>query len=152
MKLFGRTGGHWLFWTGFCYLIGGLLIANSENKAYTLVVELVWIIAMSAPLWCPPFGRYLNMSVDWDRKMFNFFKKKEYSNVIEFPEVRAVPHVEPPEQEKDPTTYYTIGHTDDNRVSFRMGYSTLTMNYEGVQNLIDQLKLYQRQLAPKNNV
>ena len=78
--------------------------------------------------------------------MFDWFKKREYSNVVKFPEPKAVPFVEPTPKEKDPTTYYSIGHTDDNRVTLRMGYSTLTMNYDGVQNLIDQLELYQTQL------
>ena len=77
--------------------------------------------------------------------IFDWFKKREYSNVIKFPEVKT-PYVEPPKQEKDPTTYYSIGHTDDNRITLRMGYTTLTMNYVGVQNLIDQLELYKDQL------
>jgi hypothetical protein len=77
--------------------------------------------------------------------MFDWFKKRDYSNVVPmFPD--KVPFVEPTPKEKDPTTYYSIGHTDDNRVTLRMGYTTLTMNYDGVQNLIDQLELYQRQL------
>ena len=79
--------------------------------------------------------------------MFDWFKKPDYTNVVPlFPEPKAVPYIEPPKQEKEPTTYYSIGHTDDNRVSFRMGYATLTMNYQGVQTLIDQLELYQTQL------
>ena len=79
--------------------------------------------------------------------MFDWFKKPDYKNVVPlFPEPKAVPYIEPPKQEKNPTTYYSIGHTDDNRVTLRMGYATLTMNYDGVQNLIDQLELYQSQL------
>jgi hypothetical protein len=55
--------------------------------------------------------------------------------------------VEPPKTpEKPATTYYEIGHTTDNRVSIKMGYTTVTMNHQGVQNLIDQLALYQSQL------
>ena len=77
--------------------------------------------------------------------MFDWFKKREYTNVIKFPEVKT-PYVEPP-KEKDPAIHYTIGHTDDNRIAFRIGYSTLTMNYVGVQQLIDQLELYQSQLT-----
>ena len=50
------------------------------------------------------------------------------------------------QKKKDPAIHYTIGHTDDNRIAFRIGYSTLTMNYAGVQQLIDQLELYQSQL------
>ena len=79
--------------------------------------------------------------------MFDWFKKPDYKNVVPlFPESKEVPYIESPKQEKEPTTYYSIGHTDDNRVTLRMGYSTLTMNYVGVQNLIDQLELYQSQL------
>ena len=79
--------------------------------------------------------------------MFNLFKKNKMpENVVPFP-TPAPRLVESPKiPEKDPTTYYSIGHTDDNRVTLRMGYTTLTMNYVGVQNLIDQLELYQKQL------
>jgi hypothetical protein len=77
--------------------------------------------------------------------MFDWFKKREYSNVIKFPEPVKTPYIEPP-KEKDPAIHYTIGHTDDNRIAFRIGYSTLTMNHQGVQQLIDQLELYQSQL------
>jgi hypothetical protein len=79
--------------------------------------------------------------------MFDWFKKREYSSVVKFPELKPVDPVEPPApKEKDPAIHYTIGHTDDNRVAFRLGYSTLMMNYAGVQTLIDQLELYQSQL------
>ena len=79
--------------------------------------------------------------------MFDWFKKREYSNVVKFPELKPVEPIDPPTpKEKDPAIHYTIGHTDDNRVAFRLGYSTLMMNYQGVQTLIDQLELYQKQL------
>jgi hypothetical protein len=81
--------------------------------------------------------------------MFDWFKKREYTNVIKFPEVKT-PYIELP-KEKDPSIHYTIGHTDDNRIAFRIGYSTLTMNSVGVQQLIDQLELYQSQLDEDNN-
>jgi hypothetical protein len=80
--------------------------------------------------------------------MFNWFKGKNKmpKNVVPFP-APAPRLVEPPKApEKDPAIHYTIGHTDDNRVAFRMGYSTLMMNYKGVQALIDQLEFYQSQL------
>ena len=70
-------------------------------------------------------------------------------NVVPFPTPapKSVAPVEPPApKEKDPSIHYTIGHTDDNRVAFSLGYSTLMMNYAGVQTLIDQLELYQSQL------
>ena len=82
--------------------------------------------------------------------IFDWFKKREYSNVVPFPEVKT-PYVEPPTQEKDPVVFYTIGHTNNNCVSLRMGYTTLTMNYDGVQNLIDQLSLYQKQLKEEED-
>ena len=67
--------------------------------------------------------------------------------MVKFPELKPVEPIDPPApKEKDPAIHYTIGHTDDNRVAFRLGYSTLMMNYQGVQTLIDQLELYQDQL------
>ena len=81
--------------------------------------------------------------------MFDWFKKRDYSNVIKFPEVKT-PYIEPL-KEKDPAIHYTIGHTNDNRIAFRIGYSTLTMNYVGVQQLIDQLELYQSQLTQEED-
>lgn len=82
--------------------------------------------------------------------MFDWFKKRDYSNVVKFPEQVKVPdnpYTAPLVEEKDPVVYYTIGHTDNNRVSLRMGYTSLNMNYKGVQDLIDQLELYQSQLG-----
>jgi hypothetical protein len=83
--------------------------------------------------------------------MFDLFKKNKMpKNVVPFPTPKTFEPpklVEPPKApEKPATTYYEIGHTSDNRVSLKMGYTTLTMNSQGVQNLIDQLELYQRQL------
>jgi hypothetical protein len=79
--------------------------------------------------------------------IFDWFKKREYSNVVPFPKPEAVPYIEPPApKEKDPEIHYTIGHTSDNRVAFRIGYTTLFMNSAGVQTLIDQLEMYQSQL------
>ena len=75
--------------------------------------------------------------------MFDWFKKREYTNVIKFPEVKT-PYV------KDPAIHYSIGHSDDNRIAFRIGHSTLTMNRAGAQQLIDQLELYQSQLSEED--
>ena len=71
------------------------------------------------------------------------------NKVVPFPELKAVPplsKIEPDTEKESSKVYYTIGHTDDNRISIKMGYTTLTMNKLGVQNLIDQLELFQRQL------
>jgi hypothetical protein len=82
--------------------------------------------------------------------MFDWFKKRDYSNVIKFPEVNT-PYIEPPTPEKDPVVYYTIGHTDNNRVSLRMGYTSLNMTRKGVQDLIDQLTVFQSQLHEEDH-
>jgi len=78
--------------------------------------------------------------------MFDWFKNKEKdtSNVVPFPEPKAVPYVEPPE--KPATVFYRIGVTDQNRIAFNMGYSEITMTKAGVQNMIDQLTFFRDQL------
>lgn len=89
--------------------------------------------------------------------MFDWFKgksAKEYldgakynGKVVPFPEPKAVPYVEPPEEpEKPATTYYRLGLTSDNRVSFSMGYSEITMNAAGIDNMIKQLECFRNQL------
>lgn len=79
--------------------------------------------------------------------MFNWFKKKDAGNVIKFPEPKAVPYVEPPkEPEKPATTYYRLGITNNSRVSFQMGYSEITMNADGVNNMIKQLEVFRDQI------
>ncbi len=97
----------------------------------------------------------------------NMFRRREYKSpqgtdleniaedmkkVIPFPEAPKsyppMPEVKPPAEEKKPAqTYYRLGFTDDNRVSFQMGYSEITMNKQGVDNLIKQLAVFRDQLA-----
>jgi len=75
--------------------------------------------------------------------MFDWFKKREYTNVIKFPEPVKTPYIEPPEKEQE---YYSIGVTSENRITFKTGISTLTMNREGVENLIQQLVVFRDQI------
>jgi hypothetical protein len=144
MKLFGRTSGYYLFWTGFVYFWVGIYLAFT-HAARPEFATLGFVLALSVPLWCPPVARYFNI----EPLMFDMFKKNKMpKNVVPFPAPKSVaptPQAEPP-KEKDPSIHYTIGHTSDNRVAFKLGYATLFMNYEGVQSLIDQLELYQSQL------
>jgi len=144
MKLIGRSGGYYLFWCSFIYLVVGLTCAVYYKAVQPEYVQIVWLAAMATPLLVPPVARYFNM----EPVMFDLFKKNKMpENVVPFPAPKAVTPVEPPApKEKDPSIHYTIGHTDDNRVAFRLGYSTLMMNYQGVQTLIDQLEMYQSQL------
>lgn len=81
--------------------------------------------------------------------MFDWFKKTSYDNVVKFPnkESPPMPYITPPEPKKEPKTYYMFGLTDDNRLNFQMGYTTLTMNRPGVQHLIDQLEYFRDQLS-----
>lgn len=148
MKLFGRTSGYYLFWTGFIYFWVGMYFAFTQY-ALPELATLGLALTLSVPLWCPPVARYFNM----EPVMFDLFKKNKMpKNVVPFPDPKVVEPVEPPApKEKDPAIHYTIGHTDDNRVAFRLGYSTLMMNYQGVQTLIDQLELYQSQLHEESN-
>lgn len=78
--------------------------------------------------------------------MFDWFKKRDYTNVVKFPEQpKAVPYIEP--TEKPAVTYYRLGITDNSRVSLAMGYSEITMNVAGVNNMIKQLELFRDQIA-----
>ena len=74
-------------------------------------------------------------------------------NVIKFPAPKAVPpvpEVQPPKEEPA-KIFYRFGITDNNRLAFQMGYSELTMNRQGVQNLIDQLEFFKTQLSSEEN-
>lgn len=86
--------------------------------------------------------------------MFDWFGKKDKqpNNVVPFPEPKAVPHVEPPaEPEKPAVTFYRLGLTDNNRVSLQMGYSEITMNAAGIDNLITQLECFRDMLHTEDN-
>ncbi len=71
----------------------------------------------------------------------------DMNKVIPFPEPYKV-DVKPPESPKEPVgkTVYSVGLTDDNRVSLFVGYSSIHMNSVGVQQLIDQLTLFKSQI------
>ena len=148
MKLFERHGGYWLFWTGAIYLTVAFTCAVWYKDISTSLIQLVWILVMSLPLYFPPLGRWLNLDIEWDRKMFDWFGKKEYPKYM--PEGLGVPRyketVEEKAKEPKAQTMYSIGLTDNNRVSLKMGYSEITMNPLGVQNLIDQLELFKKQI------
>jgi len=144
MKLFARSGGYWLFWSGFIYLSLTVLVALSPYRDYTMLVELVWLIMVALPLVYNPLARWLNMK---ENTMFDIFKKK--SNVVAFPDIPKTevktPYT-PPEPEKPVTTYYRLGITNNGRVSFQMGYSEITMNAGGINHMIEQLEVFRDQI------
>lgn len=78
--------------------------------------------------------------------MFDWFKKRDYTNVVPMFPNQVPLDGESPVPKKESKTYYTFGLTDDNRMAFTMGYTTLTMNRPGVQHLIDQLEFFKNQL------
>lgn len=69
----------------------------------------------------------------------------DMSKVVPFPELKAVPALEP-EHEKPGRVFYRLGLSDNNRVSLSMYYGEILMNGPGVQRLIDQLEFYKSQL------
>jgi hypothetical protein len=72
---------------------------------------------------------------------------KDGADVLEFPKPKAVPYVDPPKPKEEPAKiFYRLGLTDNNRVAFSMGHMEITMNHEGCQQMIDQLKFFQSQL------
>lgn len=72
---------------------------------------------------------------------------KDGAEVLEFPKPKAVPQVELPKPKEEPARiFYRLGLTDNNRVAFSMGHSEVTMNWEGCQQMIDQLKFFQSQI------
>ncbi len=147
--LFQRTGGYWLFYVSAAYLVLGMW--SLYNGTPSVWVGPLYIFFLSMPFWFPPLGRAINLDVDWDIKMFHWFKNKDKSsNVVKFPELKEVPKVPevapPKKEEPEGKIYYRLGLTDNNRVAFSMGYTEITMNHTGCQQLIDQLKFYQSQL------
>ena len=152
MKLFGRTGGYYMFWSGFLYLAVGMYCIFVNDFVPVWLAQIAWITILILPFAIPPFGRWLNMNITWDKNMFNLFGKKdkeENSNVYNLPSSKSVPpvpQVEPPKKEEPAKIYYRLGLTDNNRVAFSMGYSEITMNAAGCQQMIDQLTFFQSQL------
>ena len=78
--------------------------------------------------------------------MFDWFKKRDYTNVVPMFPNQVPLDGESSVPKKESKTYYTFGLTDDNRMAFTIGYTTLTMNRPGVQTLIDQLEFFKNQL------
>jgi hypothetical protein len=118
------------------------------------ISTLAFILVVSVPLWCPPVARHFNM----EPVMFNFFRRptaKEYveeaNNVYNLPAPKLIPPmpevtVPKQEEEKPAKIYYRFGLADNNRVAFSMGYSEITMNRAGCQQMIDQLEFFKGQL------
>ena len=147
-KFFGRTGGYYLFWTGFIYLVIGITCALYYKEVRPELVQAVWIIVIALPFLVPPVGRYFNMSVEWDRNMFGWRKKQIAEQVAkdigDLPETVETPEVEEPKDTFDATeSTYTIGRNKSGNTQLRMklehGSATLTLAPDAVVDLIEQL-------------
>ena len=82
--------------------------------------------------------------------MFDFFKFKKNveeakDNVYKLPKL-VEPQPQPEKKEEPAKIFYRLGLTDNNRVAFSMGYSEITMNKKGCQQMIDQLSSFMNQL------
>jgi hypothetical protein len=64
---------------------------------------------------------------------------------VKFPEQIKVPtpYVEQPTPEE---LHYSIGITSEDRIALKIGYTTLTMNRSGCENLIEQLEVFVKQI------
>jgi hypothetical protein len=67
MKLFGRSGGYWLFWISFVYLVVGFVNIFLYNFVESAYVQMVYILILSLPLVIKPFANYLNMRTIWEK-------------------------------------------------------------------------------------
>jgi hypothetical protein len=146
MKLFERSGGCWLFWWSAVYFTIGMIDLFVLKTDLFPLTQLAWLCIIALPLVCNPLARWLNMK---ENHMFDIFKKKKLpENVVPFPAPKAVPQATPQQEpEKPATTYYRLGITSNGRVSFQMGYSEITMNVGGVNNMIQQLEIFRDQIA-----
>jgi hypothetical protein len=81
--------------------------------------------------------------------MFKWFTQPIYTKAVKLP--APVPYVEPPAPEvKDPVTYYSLGPTNNNRINFKIGYSSINMNKAGALALINLLTTAMNQLTDED--
>jgi hypothetical protein len=75
----------------------------------------------------------------------------DMGKVIQFPELKTppMPEVAQPKEEAG-RVFYRLGLTENNRVALSMYYGEVSMNSEGVQNLIDQLEFYKSMLKEES--
>lgn len=148
MKWFGRTGGYYLFWTGFVYLVTGITCAFYFKVVEPVYVQAVWMLVLCMPFMFPPLGRYFNLDIEWDRKMFGWRKKQIAEQVNkdigDLPDTVETPEVEEPKDTFDATeSTYTIGKNKSGNTQLRMklehGSATLTLAPDAVVDLIEQL-------------
>ncbi len=66
MKMFGRSGGYWLFWTSAVYFVVGMVDVFYLENDYTIPIQLFWLTCLALPLVVKPLARWLNMRTFWE--------------------------------------------------------------------------------------
>ena len=66
MKLFGRSGGYWLFWVSAIYVLVGIIGVFVFHLPHLEYIQIAYVLATSLPLWIPPMARWLNMKCIWE--------------------------------------------------------------------------------------
>lgn len=66
MKLYGRTGGYWLFWVSVIYLALGFVDVFVSDFVQDPWLQVVYVVVISLPLYIPPLARYFNMKLIWE--------------------------------------------------------------------------------------
>ena len=77
--------------------------------------------------------------------MFDIFKTRK--GLVDEYKMPESPEAAP---KADPVTYYSLGPTDNNRISLKMGYSSITMNKAGAQAMINLLTTAMNQLTDED--
>lgn len=61
MKLFGRSGGYWLFWVSVVYVLAGFVAVFGFHYPHLEYIQIAYVLAISLPLYVKPIARFLNM-------------------------------------------------------------------------------------------
>ena len=155
MKLFGRSGGYYLFWTGAIYFAVGMYCIFVDHFVPVLTAQLVWVAMLLVPLVIPQVGRYFNMHTFWEMDMFGW-RKRQIADKVDadindtvLPEPIVIPPMTAVAEPKADTfdnsdASYTIGVNQAGNTQLRVkldyGSATLTMAPAGVRSLIRQLE------------
>jgi len=155
MKLFGRSGGYYLFWTGAIYFAVGMYCIFVDHFVPVWVAQLIWISVLLVPFVIPQVGRYFNMYTIWETNMFGW-RKRQIAEKVDadindtvLPEPVVTPLMPKVAEPKADTfdnsdAAYTIGINQAGNTQLRVkldyGSATLTMTTAGVYALIRQLE------------
>lgn len=151
--LFGRTGGYYLFWASFVYFWIGMYSIFVNRFLSTEVIQIAWISVLALPFLVPPLGRWFNMDITWDQRLFSNKKGDKQvetdDNVVKFP-YAVEPDPQPTaeelrkQEEEDNRPVYQVGTTMSGRVTLRLGtdshWTSLSFSNEGVDRLIALLQ------------